>query len=199
MSTVQLNFILLLILSLFFTSCSFRQEKSGSEDAAKNLSKLVGADFASLNQYVFQPKCVRCHTEPTQNNHHIVLTNYQTIINSTVFPPLVVPGKPEQSSLYTAMASGRMPKDSGRMPEHVIKMVFEWIKAGAPETGTGPNQPCEENDPNCGGGSPGCEPEEPGCGDEDDPVCQPDEPGCGDEGGGPICQPDEPGCEEDWN
>lgn len=177
----KISFVLFVLL---LSACSFRYEKIDPESEKKRLSKLVRADFRSLNQYVIKPKCVRCHTEPTQNNHHIVLINYQTIINSTVFPPLVVPGKPEQSSLYTAMASGRMPKDSGQMPEHVIKMVFEWIKAGAPEAGTGPNQPCEENDPNCGGGSPGCEPEEPGCGDE---------------GGEPICQPDEPGCEEDWN
>jgi hypothetical protein len=45
----------------------------------------------------------------------------------------VVPFKPEQSKFFTAIESGKMPKDAPRLPDSQIRRVYEWIEKGALE------------------------------------------------------------------
>lgn len=81
-------------------------------------------------------------------------------MNSPVFPPLVLPGNPEGSGLYTTVAGGRMPKDNPALSKMEIDAIYTWIKNGAKEF---EDQPLPSPTPTPG--EPGCEPGEPGCDD----------------------------------
>lgn len=43
----------------------------------------------------------------------------------------VVPGDPENSRLYVMVASRRMPKGRGGLPDEQIRAIHEWISRGA--------------------------------------------------------------------
>lgn len=183
------TFFLALFLMQFVLGCTFRDEKISADEEARQLGKLVDASFPTINQYVIQPKCLRCHSTATPNNHGIDLSSYESMINSPVFPPLIVPGDAVNSSLYTSMLSGDMPKDGRKLPDIVLNRVRDWINNGALKTGKGDggdDKPCDGGDPDCGL-PPICEPDEPGC---DDICTEPDEPGCKQL----SCEPGEPGC-----
>ena len=80
-------------------------------------------------------------------------------VAGTFSPPLIVPGAPEKSSLYTSLvASGaqQMPKGAAPLPKDEIQAVYEWIKRGAleneekpavapppPPTTSTTNDPCD--------------------------------------------------------
>ncbi len=164
-----IRFLNLCLITLVGAGCGAKHHVIGDSESAR-LGKLVRPNFASINQHVIQPKCVSCHREATTKNHHIVLTDYKAIVESKVFPPLIVPGRPEQSSLIKAMASGAMPKDSSRIPEVAIENVAEWIANGALESEDDQVEPpdCTEGDPDCPKLPPECEPGEPGCGEDND-------------------------------
>lgn len=113
------------------------------------------ASFAAIKRNVIDPKCITCHAVGDASNHHVDLSSYEKILASGLVPPLVVPGKPEESSLYTSIAEGRMPKGGTRLAETDARAVYEWIKRGAHEHGgepappgtppgaTGENGPCD--------------------------------------------------------
>jgi hypothetical protein len=133
------------------TSCNleFRKEKEGSTVQAQ-----VNADFSSIQQNLVNSKCIRCHSGPG-SPHGVDLSSYDTIVNSGLFPPLIVPGSPESSSLYTSIAAGRMPKGGPKLSESTVGALYEWIKNGAKEI-EDPSTPSPSPTP---GGEP---PDEPG-------------------------------------
>ena len=174
----------------FLSSCTFRIDKTNSDEEDKRLEKLVTASFPSIQQYILKPKCVRCHDKATTKNHYIDLSSYEKILNSPVFPPLIVPGYPDNSSLYTSILKGSMPKEGAKLSSHLMKMIKLWIENGAPKAGFGDG----------GEKPPGKDPEPPSSCDIDEPGCEdactePDEQGCKPPSGG-GCEPDEPGCDE---
>lgn len=122
-----LSAALLILASLAACSFEFRKEKNGGMVQAQ-----VDADYKSIKQNLVNPQCLRCHLGPG-SPHGVDLSSYDTILNSGVFPPLVVPGSPERSSLYISVSAGRMPKDRPRLSESAIGALYEWIKNGAKE------------------------------------------------------------------
>ncbi len=115
-------------LPLLLSACQFRIEKTQA------LSRIaLTSSFRSLQQNVFTPKCVECHSG-SNSPHGIDLSNYQKIVNSPLFPPLVIPGNPEGSSLYEVCASGEMPKGAQHLSSEELKALYDWIKNGAKET-----------------------------------------------------------------
>ena len=157
-------FALVTLSFLGLSAClEFRKEKLVSEAQ-------VDASFASLRDNLLIPKCVSCHSG-ANSPHGIDLSTYSSIMHGPVFPPLVIPGKPEESSLYQSCETGSMPKGAPHLSAAMLGALREWIRNGAKEF----------DDPNP---SPSSTPTEPG-----------DEPGENDE---PGTEPgdDEPGSEE---
>lgn len=153
------------------------------EDREAQAEKALAANFGAINSLIIQPKCLSCHKTGSSNNHYVNLSSYESILKSNVFPPLIVPGNPEQSSLYTSIRDGRMPKRSSKLSNRYAKVLFDWISKGAkkvPDAGGGDDDDDGGEDDDL---PPDCEPDEPGCGDGGDepPSCDPDEPGCGDD------------------
>lgn len=113
--------------------------------------------FETVRTTVLEPKCVACHQQATSENHHIALAGYDVIARNDRVPPLVVPGKPEDSSLYATIKAGTMPKGGAKLSDAEIKLVYDWIKDGAkgpggtpfptsgvPGPGTGEDGPCDQ-------------------------------------------------------
>ena len=173
------------VLNLFvffgiFTSaavgCTFKKFKNSSEDS------LVAPTYASLQTKVFSPKCVSCHMENGNAPHGVICTNYEHLMSGAVFPPLIIPGSPERSSLYVAVSSGGMPKDSSRLSKNEIDAIYTWIKNGAKQ-----NENVQPEPSPTPGGEPGCSAGEPGCDDPSSPFPSSAEP-CD-----LIAYPNEPG------
>ncbi len=68
-----------------------------------------------------------------------LLVNKASKVESCQFLPLVLPGKPETSVLYTKVKTGivtcgnKMPIGSQGLPEAAAKLIHDWIQAGAPK------------------------------------------------------------------
>jgi hypothetical protein len=68
-----------------------------------------------------------------------LLVNKASKVKECQFLPLVFPGKPENSVLYTKIKDGtktcgdKMPVGSDGLPDAISQIVYDWIKAGAPK------------------------------------------------------------------
>jgi uncharacterized membrane protein len=134
-------------LALFMSAClEFKVDKVQKQLALQ-------ASFASLKQNVFTPKCASCHVGANAP-HGIDLTSYQNIVNSPIFPPLVVAGNPEGSSLFQSCSSGKMPKNSAHLTSTEMKALYDWIKNGAKEDDNETPGPVPSAHPTEPGGEP---------------------------------------------
>lgn len=95
-----------------------------------NFEKL-GVSFENLNETILIPKCLYCHQNANQNNHFVDLSSYEKIVSGNVFPPLVVEGNPEESSLYSSVRDSRMPVNNPRLRPQEIEYLRVWILLGA--------------------------------------------------------------------
>ena len=157
------------------SSCSFKEMKDVPAATTD-----VQPTYKSLQANVFAPKCTSCHSG-SGAPHGIVCSTYNNLLHNGMFPPLIIPGNPDASSLYQIVASGSMPKDQASLSQKSLSALYTWIKNGAKETedapGTTPT-PSPTPDPNCTPGEPGCN--EKQVSKLFEPPCAPGEPGCGD-------------------
>ena len=149
----QLASIVLVLSITGLTSCTYKEYKN--QDGSDAYS--VQPTFTSLQAKVFTPKCASCHSGPNAP-HGVLCSSYEHMMSNAIFPPLIVPGNPEASSLYKVLRDGSMPKDSKPLPKHVVDAVYSWIKNGSKQFEDQPGL-----SPSPTPGEPGCEPGEPGC------------------------------------
>lgn len=125
----RFHFFSLLSVSFFLVGligCNYQENK------ALDRGLVMEANFASINENILQGKCMSCHSG-SEAPHGIELSSYSLIMDNALFPPLVVPGKPEESSLYTSITTGDMPMKAPKLSEVEIQSVYNWIKNGAKE------------------------------------------------------------------
>lgn len=82
---------------------------------------------------IFQQSCTMCHGTLGGWDS----TTYQAVMTSGVHGPVVIPGDPINSLLAqklqgTFKIGGIMPP-SGELPDETVKIILDWIAAGAPE------------------------------------------------------------------
>ncbi|OQW47628.1 MAG: hypothetical protein A4S09_15055 [Proteobacteria bacterium SG_bin7] len=134
------------------------------------------ANFKTINLSIFETRCVECHG-PNKKANNVDLSSYEKIMSKDIFPPLVIPGNPERSSLYQSVFRNdefTMPKGRQRLSNKELQAIYEWIKNGAlkdemPKPKK-PDEPTEsEPEPDPGSNEPGGSDEaggnEPGRGD----------------------------------
>jgi hypothetical protein len=159
-----------LTLSLVLPAClNFKNEKAASNQVP------MQPTYASLRQNLFKAQCITCHNGPS-SPHGIDLSSYQSILHGNVFPPLVIPGSPERSSLYKSCDTGQMPKNGSRLHDATMSALYQWIKNGAKETeDTRVGTPTPTPSPH---GEPGDDHDNPTSTKEPcDVTAQPNEPG----------------------
>ncbi|MDZ4663178.1 MAG: c-type cytochrome domain-containing protein [Pseudomonadota bacterium] len=134
---------------------------SSSHDEDEGFS-LVEPRFKSITENIFVSKCVHCHG-PQKSEKGIDLSSYEKIFSGAVFPPLIIPGNPEKSSLYKSVAEGKMPKNEPSLNKKELKAIYKWIKNGAKKEETPDSDPLplpsptepETDEPGTGTDEPG--------------------------------------------
>jgi cytochrome b subunit of formate dehydrogenase len=75
---------------------------------------------------VFQAKCADCHS--TDGIAGLDLTTYAGVMQGSNDGPVIIPGDPDHSLLVIKQSA----KHPGQLSEFELKIVKDWIKAGAP-------------------------------------------------------------------
>lgn len=89
--------------------------------------------FKSVHEYIFVPKCLRCHSGPNAEppEDPIDLSSYESTMTDR-FIPLIVKGNPYKGRLYGSLESGEMPPKI-RLHDKEIEFIKKWIEACAPK------------------------------------------------------------------
>lgn len=101
---------------------------------AKKLDKPAVADvvYADVDK-IFQARCMPCHGTANMRGG-LDLTSYQKLMAGGGSGPAIVPGDPDKSYLIQTLkgtASPQMPKGGGPLSAETIKVIEDWVKAGA--------------------------------------------------------------------
>lgn len=104
------------------------------EDSLFETSQTV--DFDTVSRTVLQPKCMSCHSDGIASGG----VNFSSYA-ATMATGSVVPGFPEQSSLFTTVSTGSMPKGGTKLSGLDMKTISIWISNGAPLATTKPPIP----------------------------------------------------------
>ncbi len=83
--------------------------------------------FSGEIQPLFNENCVRCHGGIA----NLWLTDYEQMLLGALNGPVVRPGNPDNSPLYTYVNEGLMPVDTGRLDPEQIELIRRWIEEGA--------------------------------------------------------------------
>ncbi|MDQ7028920.1 MAG: c-type cytochrome domain-containing protein [Ardenticatenia bacterium] len=88
-----------------------------------NLTVRYGQDI----QPILDANCVRCHGGVAG----LWLIDYEQTMMGSINGPVVVPGVPEASPLYTYVRDQLMPPDAPPLDEEAVERIRRWIEEGA--------------------------------------------------------------------
>ena len=80
---------------------------------------------------ILQANCTQCHGSAARLKN-LDLSTFAGLVNGGESGPVITPGKPDESRLYTMIHEGQMPKGGKPLTADQIAIIGEWIKAGAP-------------------------------------------------------------------
>lgn len=87
-------------------------------------------------QPLFEENCGACHSSVVQQAD-LQVTEYEPLMAGGLNGPVVEPGAPDASSLWTQIRSGAMPM-VGELGDDEKALIYNWIVAGATRQGTEP-------------------------------------------------------------
>lgn len=135
---MKVNFILIIAMILLQSCSENRYEainlrlvkpisavglENGNENNAKELS------YKNVLNQVLQAKCLNCHSEKGGNRGHLNLETYQSVLNN-------------REQIRDEVVTKKMPKKSvAPLTDEQIKLIVDWIDAGANEFETVESQP----------------------------------------------------------
>ncbi len=80
---------------------------------------------------ILQQSCIKCHGgEKTEAD--LSLKDYAGVMAGSENGPVVIPGNAAESDFVRLVAEGKMPKRANRLPEAQVKILTDWVNAGAP-------------------------------------------------------------------
>lgn len=97
------------------------RSKSGNGISNSEVDPHSNPTFADIQQYLFEPYCLSCHSETTGNRAGV---NLETFQNVSLNAPRIL----------EAIESGRMPL-TGSLPSESINLFKKWIDNGMPAGG----------------------------------------------------------------
>jgi mono/diheme cytochrome c family protein len=83
---------------------------------------------------VLAEQCYKCHG-PEKQKAELRLDSREAVLKGSDIGPVVVPGKPEESSLIKSIkheGDSKMPEKADKMPEQEIAALAEWVRMGVP-------------------------------------------------------------------
>lgn len=123
-----MNGILILTVVLFLTSCNYNQSKKndaagGGGNAPQKILSPDEITFKIVNEAVIQPACLSCHSDAAGNKGGLNLEGYAKVFA-------------EKNAIKDLVAKKEMPPATrGPIDDRQIKMIIDWIEAGAHENG----------------------------------------------------------------
>lgn len=94
-------------------------------------STTAAVSFARDVLPIFDQVCVKCHGgEKTQKS--LVLKSYDDLMQGSENGPVILPGDPGNSVLIDMIVKGKMPKNGPKLLPAQIRVITDWVKAGAP-------------------------------------------------------------------
>jgi mono/diheme cytochrome c family protein len=101
-------------------------------DAPKADEAATAVTYAQVAP-IFEKSCINCHgVKATKGD--VNLTSYAAAMKGGEHGPIIVAGKPEESSIVSFIrgkVKPRMPMGGAPLPEDQIKLIEDWIRAGA--------------------------------------------------------------------
>lgn len=77
-------------------------------------------------------RCGRCHLGDFPSAD-LDMGSYESLLAGSDDGPVIVPGRPGSSLLVDMVKSGEMPRRGPRLTTEEIRLIEEWIEAGAPD------------------------------------------------------------------
>lgn len=112
------------------SGCSYSISKTNGDMIPASGQGMLS--FATVNRYILQPKCVSCHG--TQGG--VRLENYGDFLTN------------RNAIEKTVFQTGTMPKAPvSALSQTQLKLLRDWLDAGAPEIGSGAQMPQPEEPP----------------------------------------------------
>ena len=116
--------LVLLAASLLFFGCSYNESKIKDEKAPPLTQKITSPEqitYKLVHESVLQNACLRCHSAAGGNRGGINLESYQNVFKNS-------------HQIRIEVAGATMPP-SDKLTAEQIKLVTDWIDAGASENG----------------------------------------------------------------
>jgi mono/diheme cytochrome c family protein len=89
-----------------------------------------GLSFSNDVLPILQSSCVRCHGSNRADNG-LRLDNYEHLMTGSKYGPVVIAGDAQGSLLVELSASGEMPKRGAKLTAEQVKILTDWVSAGA--------------------------------------------------------------------
>jgi mono/diheme cytochrome c family protein len=106
------------------------------------LRAVESPDYETQIRPILKEHCTHCHGEEEKPKGGVDLRLRRFMDGKTEDgDPVLTPGDPEKSALWTLTRDGEMPKKGKKMPEHQLALLEAWIKAGAKISETEPTGP----------------------------------------------------------
>ena len=86
--------------------------------------------FAQDDMPIFEATCIKCHGVE-QIKEGLDMRTCEDIMAGSFNGPVIVPGNAAQSLLVQQLIDGEMPKRGPKLPVEQIRIISEWIDAGA--------------------------------------------------------------------
>ena len=100
--------------------------------AATGLRAVEAPNYETQIRSILKEHCTHCHGEEEKPKGGVDLRLRRFMDGKTEDgSPMLTPGKPEQSAIFTLTRDGEMPKKGKKMPEGQLALLEAWIKAGA--------------------------------------------------------------------
>jgi mono/diheme cytochrome c family protein len=96
------------------------------------LRAVENPDYETQIRPILKEHCTHCHGEEEKPKGGVDLRLRRFMDGKTEDgSPVLTPGDPEKSALWTLTRDGEMPKKGKKMPEHQLALLAAWINAGA--------------------------------------------------------------------
>src|SRR5687767_482023 len=91
----------------------------------------AAATFEKDIRPILKAHCFDCHGEGDQLKGGLDVRLRRLLLEGGESGPVIVPGKPDKSLLFTKVHSGEMPKREKKLTREQIGLIKQWIAGGA--------------------------------------------------------------------
>jgi uncharacterized membrane protein len=113
----------LFLILLILTACNSYDPKN--QGSGPNSAQMASPGLDTVQTFIFQPYCVRCHSSRGGEPHGVNLETYNNILLNL-------------ESIQTEAVVARTMPPRAPLPANLQQLLINWIANGAPLSGTNP-------------------------------------------------------------